>query len=231
MLHGFAICDGDRAVLADLLKGLRDHVPDVLIAIGRDGRDALDARRRVDHGRLRRQVLEHDLHRLVHAALEVHRIHAGGHSLTALAKDSAGQDRGRGGAVARDIVRLAGHRLHELRPDVDHGRSLKLYCLGDGDPVLRHLGRSEGLLDDNVPPLGAHSHCNSVGKFVAALEHFRSRLGAMPDVLGGEAAGTDGGQRQRPAVAQGWQSPSGGRGATHRRQHRGERARACCAKQ
>mmetsp|Transcript_19524 Transcript_19524/g.41601 ORF Transcript_19524/g.41601 Transcript_19524/m.41601 type:complete len:232 (+) Transcript_19524:1218-1913(+) len=231
MLHGFAICDGDRAVLADLLKGLRDHVPDVLIAIGRDGRDALDARRRVDHGRLRRQVLEHDLHRLVHAALEVHGVHASGHGLTTLAEDGAGQDRCSGGAVARNIVRLARHRLHELRPDVDHGQGLHLYRLSDGHSVLGHLGRPKGLLDHHVPALGAHGHRDGVSKAVATLEHEGPSLGPMPDVLGSEATGADGRQRHRRTPAKGRHSPRGGCGATHRRQHRGERARACCAKQ
>mmetsp|Transcript_2692 Transcript_2692/g.7266 ORF Transcript_2692/g.7266 Transcript_2692/m.7266 type:complete len:512 (-) Transcript_2692:54-1589(-) len=192
VLQGLAVLHCDGAVLADLLEGAGDQAADGLVAVGRDGGDALDALRRIDHDGLRGEILQHDLDCCVHAPLNVHRVHAGGHGLAALAEDGAREDRGGRGAVARDVVRPAGDLLDQLRPHVDHGRRLQVNGLRNGDAVFGHLRGAIGLLDDDVPALRAHGNGHGIGQAVATLKHQGPGLTAMPDVLGrGEAAGGD----------------------------------------
>mmetsp|Transcript_19466 Transcript_19466/g.53474 ORF Transcript_19466/g.53474 Transcript_19466/m.53474 type:complete len:223 (+) Transcript_19466:1226-1894(+) len=184
MVHGLPIRDSDRAILANLLEGFCDHASNLLVPICCNGGDALDALWRADHRCLRCQVLEHNLHRVVHAALDVHRVHAGGHCLAALAEDGTGQDSGCGGPVTRHVVGLACNRLHELSANVDHGQGLELYGLRHGHAILGDLRCAERLLYDHIPALGAHGDCHGIGQAVTALEHQGPSFAAVPDVLG-----------------------------------------------
>src|ERR1044072_7051928 len=100
-LHALGFLDGDHAFLADPVHRLGDQVADRLVAVRRnraDLRDLLAGRYLL--GALL-QFLDHQFGGKVDAALEVHRVHAGGDRLGALAHDRLGQHGRRGRAVAR----------------------------------------------------------------------------------------------------------------------------------
>src|SRR6185503_14622508 len=71
----------------------------------------------------------------IDAALEVHRVHAGGNRLGAFLDDRGGQHGRGGGAVAGVVVGLLGDFAHHLRAHVLE-LVLELNLLGDGDAVL-----------------------------------------------------------------------------------------------
>src|SRR5690606_38747402 len=129
-LHAFDDVDGgfgglgffnrDDAFVADLGHGLGAQVADFSVAVGRggaalgdfsvavgrDGADLGDFRVVGDRLGVRLDLFQHRFDSLVDAALQVHRVHAGGHGLQAFLNDGLGQDGGGGGAVARLVVRL-----------------------------------------------------------------------------------------------------------------------------
>ena len=134
-LERLRFLDRDDALIADLLHRLGDLLADHLLAIGGDRADLGDLLRGLD---LLGAALEvgdglGDGH--VDAALEVHRVHAGGDRLRAFLDDRLGEHRGGGGAVAGDVVGLRGHLAHHLRAHVLE-LVLELDFLGDGDAVL-----------------------------------------------------------------------------------------------
>jgi hypothetical protein len=107
---------------------------------------------------------------MVHAALQVHRVHAGGHRLHALTDQRTGQHDGAGGAVAGEVVGLGSDLTDHLGAHVlELVRELDL--LGDGDAVLGDPGSAEALVDDHVAALGAERHLYRVGKDVHAAHH------------------------------------------------------------
>jgi hypothetical protein len=119
--------DGDYAVLAHLLHGLGDDVADGLVAVGADDADLGDLLLVLGLLGLLPELLDHGLDGLVDAALEVHRVVAGGHQLEALLVDRAGEHGGGGGAVAGLVAGLAGDLAHHLRamfPSCRPGRFL-----------------------------------------------------------------------------------------------------------
>ena len=78
----------------------------------------------------------------VDAALEVHRVHAGGDRLGAFADDRLGEHGRGGGAVAGDVVGLRGDFAHHLGAHVLE-LVVELDLLGDGDAVLGDARRAE----------------------------------------------------------------------------------------
>ena len=110
---------------------------------------------------------------LVDAALEVHRVHAGGDDLQAFAQDRLGQHGGGGGAVAGDVGGLGGDFLHHLRAHVLE-LVLELDLLGDGHAVLGDGRGAEALVEHHVAALGAERHLDGVGQDVDAGEHARA---------------------------------------------------------
>ena len=96
-------------------------------------------------------------HGQVDAALEVHRVHAGGHRLGTLLDDGVGKDGCGGGAVAGDVVGLRGDLAHHLRAHVLE-LVLELDLLGDGDAVLGDARGTVALVEDDVAALGAERH-------------------------------------------------------------------------
>ena len=67
-----------------------------------------------DGTEMRLELLDDGLDGLVDAALELHRVGAGGDVLEALAEDRLGEHGGGGGAVAGDVGGLGGDLLHHL---------------------------------------------------------------------------------------------------------------------
>ena len=164
-----ALLDVHDAVLADLLDRVGDVVADLALA-RRDARDPGDVLLARDLLRLRLQVLGHRVDGRLDAALERHRVRAGGDVLQALADDRLGED-GRGRrAVAGDVVRRRRDLAHELRALVLED-VLDLDLAGDRDTVVRDGGRAELLVEHDVAPLRAKGDLDRVGEDVhAALE-------------------------------------------------------------
>ena len=113
---------------------------------------------------------------LVQAALDDHRVGAGGHVLEALGDERlAEHDRG-GGAVAGDVVGLGRDLLEELRAHVLEG-VLELDLTRDGHAVVGDGRRAELLVEHHVAALGAEGHLDGVGELVdAPLEGATSGL-------------------------------------------------------
>jgi hypothetical protein len=129
------------------------------------------------------ELLADGRHGGVDAALEVHRVGAGGHELAALAVNRLGEHGGGGGAVTGDVGGLGGDLLHHLGAHVLE-LVLELDLLGDGDAVLGDEGRAEALVDDDVAALGAEGHLDGVGEGVDTPQHGGAGVVAEDDFLG-----------------------------------------------
>ena len=116
------------------------------------------------------QLVDDGADGLVDAALERHRVRAGGDVLQAFAEDRLGEHGRGGGAVAGDVGRLGRDFLHHLRAHVLE-RIGQLDFLGDGDAVLGDGRRAELLVEDDVAALGAEGDLHRLGELIdAALE-------------------------------------------------------------
>jgi hypothetical protein len=113
-------------------------------------------------------------HGLVDAALEVHRVHAGGDELHAFADDGLGQHGGRRGAVTGDVGGLGSDFLDHLRAHVLE-LVLEFDFLGDGNAVLGHGRGAEAALEHDVAALGAEGDLDRVGQDVDASHHALTR--------------------------------------------------------
>ena len=119
----------------------------------------------------------------IDAALEVHRVHAGGDRLGALADDRLGEHGRGGGAVAGDVAGLGGDLAHHLGAHVLELVG-KLDLLGDGDAVLGDARRAEGLLEHHVAALGTEGDLHGIGENVDAAQHLLARIGRKLNVFG-----------------------------------------------
>ncbi len=179
--HGVGLLDGDDTVLADLVEGLGEQLADVRVARG-DGGDGGHVGLVVDVAGGVAQGLADGLDGLVDAALEAHRVGAGGHRAQALVDHRLGED-GRGrGAVTGDVVGLGGDLLGELRTEVLE-RVVELDLAGDGHAVVGDGGRAPLLVEDDVAALGAERHLDGVGEGVhATLEGAAGVLVELQDL-------------------------------------------------
>src|SRR5205823_2541938 len=91
------------------------------------------------------EVLDHSFHRKIDAALEVHRIHAGGNRLCAFAHDGLGENGGGGGAITGNIGGLGGDLAHHLCAHVLE-LVLELDFFGDRHTVLGDARSAERLV-------------------------------------------------------------------------------------
>ena len=129
------------------------------------------------------QVLDDRLDREVDAALEVHRVHAGGNRLGAFLHDRLGEHGRGGGAVTGEVGGLGGDLAHHLGAHVLE-LVLELDLLGDGDAVLGDARRAERLVEHDVAALGAERHLHGVGENVDAAQHPVARIDREFDFLG-----------------------------------------------
>src|ERR1700756_3799165 len=162
--------DRDHALVADLLHGVSQELADLGIAVGRDGADLGDLLVRGDLLGVLLEVRNDVLDREVDAALQVHRVHAGGNRLGAFADDRGGEHGGGGGAVAGRVSRLGGDFAHHLRAHVLE-LVVQLDLLGDGDAVLGDARCAERLVEHDVAALGAERHLDGVVEDVDAAQH------------------------------------------------------------
>ncbi len=174
-LEALRLLDRDHALLADLVHRLRNHRADRLVAVGRDRADLGDLVGLGDLAAVLAEIGRDRLDRGVDAALDVHRVGAGGDRLQPLLDDRLG-DHGRGrGAVAGDAALLGGDLAHHLRAHVLELVG-ELDLLGDGDAVLADARRAPGFLEDDVAALGAERHFHRVGENVDPAQHPLARV-------------------------------------------------------
>ena len=102
-LEAACLLDGDDAVLADLLHGVGDDLADLGVVVRRDGADRGDLLVALDRLGHRVDGFGGGLGAELDAALDLHRVGAGGDVLEALAQDRLGEHGGGGGAVTGDV--------------------------------------------------------------------------------------------------------------------------------
>jgi hypothetical protein len=132
--------------------------------------------------RARLDVRDNRLNRQVDAALQVHRVEAGGHRLRALAHDRLGENRGGRGAVTGLVAGLRGDFADHLRAHVLELVG-KFDLLGDGDAVLGDARRAERLVENDVAALRAQRHLDRIGENVDAAQHPLARVAVKSDFL------------------------------------------------
>ena len=150
---------------------------DLLVAVGGDGADLGNLLAGGDLLGLGLELRDDRGDGEVDAALEVHRVGAGGDRLGAFLDDRLGEHGGGGGAVAGDVGGLGGDLAHHLRAHVLE-LVVELDLLGDGHAVLGDARRAERLLEHDVAALGAERHLDGVGEDIDAVQH------ALAGVLG-----------------------------------------------
>ena len=158
-LGGLGFFDRDHALVADLLHGFGDHLADRGVAIRRDGADLSDLLGGLHLLRTALHILHHRGHGYVDAALEVHRVHAGGNELDAFLHDRSGKDRRGRGAIPGEVARLRGDFAHHLSAHVLE-LVVQFDLLGDGDAIFGDARRAEALVEDDIASLGTERHLN-----------------------------------------------------------------------
>src|ERR1700719_2517235 len=167
-VHGLGFLDGDDAILADFFHGLGDDVADVLVGVGADGADLGDHVALYFAGHPL-DFRDGDFHGFGDAALQGHRIGAGGNGSHAFAEDGLGQDGSGGGAIASHVGSLGGDFAHHLGAHILEGiRQLDL--LGHGDAVLGDDGSAKFLFNYGIAPLWAARDLYRVGEDVDAAQ-------------------------------------------------------------
>ena len=164
--HRRRLLDGDHTVLADLVERLGDQLADLGVLRG-DRRDVRDLLLLGDLAGGLEQLFRNRGGGSVDAALEVHRVGAGGHRAKPEVDHRLGEHGRGGGAVTGDVVGLGGDFLGELGAEV-LVRVLELHLLGDGHTVVGDGGRAPLLVDDDVAAARAKRHLHGVGEPVDA---------------------------------------------------------------
>ncbi len=182
-LEAARLLDGDDAVLADLLHGVGDDLADLGVVVRRDGADRRDLLVALDRLGHRVDGFGRGLGAELDAALDLHRVGAGGDVLEALAQDGLGEHGGGGGAVAGDVGGLGSDLARHLGAHVLE-RILELDLLGDRDTVLGDVRRAERLLEDHVAALGAEGDLDRVRELVDAAEDRGARVLGVGDLFG-----------------------------------------------
>ena len=168
-VEGLALFDGDDAFRADLFHRFGDLLADDFVAVRRDRADLADLVFG-DFLRVGLEILDDGRNREIDAALQIHRVGAGGNRLCAFAHDRLSQNGRRRRAVAGEVGRLGGDLFEHLRAHVLE-LVFELDLLGDRHAVLRDARRTERLLDDDVAALGAERHLHRVGENIDAAQH------------------------------------------------------------
>ena len=170
VLEGLAVFNRDHAFLAHLVHGFGDDVADFSVGVGGDGADLGDflvgRRRLADLA----ELFDGGGDGLVDAALEIHRVHAGGNELHAFVNDGLGENRGGRRAVAGVVARLGGDFTHHAGAHVFE-LVLEFDFLGDGHAVFRHRRSAEGAVEHDVAALRTERDLDGVGENIDAADH------------------------------------------------------------
>src|SRR6266540_2947305 len=164
--EGVGLLDLDHALLADGVHRLGDDLADLGVA-SRHGGGVGDLVAGLDVLGLVLDGLDGDLDGLLDAALEAHRVGAGGRVAQALTDQRLREHGGGGGAVTGDVIRLLRYFLDQLGADLLVGL-LELDLLGDRDAIVGDGGSAPLLLEHDVATLWAQRHPHCVGELVHA---------------------------------------------------------------
>jgi hypothetical protein len=149
VVQGFAVGNGDGAVLADLLHQLGDQVSDLRVAVGGNcghvgdhflGFNRLAAGLEVGH-----DGFDGD----VDAPFEVHGVEPGGDAFAALSEDGSGEDCGGGCSVAGLVVGFIRNLFNEGSTHV-HEFISEFDVFGYGNSVFCDFRGAEALVDNDV---------------------------------------------------------------------------------
>ena len=169
-MQALGFLDRDHALVADRLHSTGEEIADLGVAIGRDGPDLGDLGIGRDLARAPLDVRGRRVDGEVDAALQVHRVHARRDRLRPFTDDGLGEHGGRGGAVAGDVAGPGRDLAHHLGAHVLE-LVLELDVLGDGDAVLGHARRAEGLIEHHVAALGAEGDLDGIRQGVHPTQH------------------------------------------------------------
>ncbi len=153
-LEALRLLDRDDAFLADLLHRVGDHLADLAVAVRRDRADLRDLLVGRDLLRALLEVLDHRLDGDVDAALQVHRVHARGHRLGALAHDRLRQHRRGRRAVAGLVGGLAGDLACTICAPMFSNLSESSISLATVTPSLVMRGAPKLLSSTTLRPFG-----------------------------------------------------------------------------
>ena len=165
------------------------------VAIRRNRADLGDFVVRRDLLRVFGEIGDDRLDGEVYAALQIHRIEAGGHGLGAFAGDRRRDDGGGGGAVTGGVVLLGGDFAHQLGAEILEPVG-KFDFLGDGHAVLGDARRAIGFLDDDVAALGAERDLHGVIEDFDAAQNAVARVGGETYVFGSHCIKLQGRSRE-----------------------------------
>ena len=154
---------------------LARKLPISRVAVGGNGADLGDLFVRGDLLGIGLQVLDDGLDGKIDAALQVHRVHAGGNRLGAFLDDRSGQHGRGGGAVTGEVGRLRSDFAHHLRAHVLE-LVFELDFLGDRDTVLGDARGAERFIEHDVAALGAERHPHRIGEDVDTAQHAVARV-------------------------------------------------------
>ena len=169
-LQALGLFDGDDALVADLLHRLGDDLADLAIAVGRDGADLGDLVVGGDLLGFGFQLFDDGGDGLLDAALEVHRVGAGGDRLGAFPDDGLRQHGCGGRAVAGDVGGLGGDLAQHLRAHVLE-LVFEFDLLGDRHAVLGDARGAVRFLQYDVAALGTERHLDGIGENIDAAQH------------------------------------------------------------
>src|SRR5476649_408841 len=174
VVQRFAVFDGDDAFLADFFHRFSDTLADRVVGVGRDRADLGDFFGGGAWTSDFRQLFDGGSDCLVDAALQVHRVHAGGHELHAFAHDGLGQHGGGGGAVAGVVAGAGSNFLDHLRAHVLQ-LVFQFDFFSDRHAVLGDGRGAERTFQHHVAAFRAQGDLDCVGQDVDAFNHFGAR--------------------------------------------------------
>src|SRR5882762_7730225 len=176
VLKARALFDGDDAFLADLRHGVGNRLADALVRVRGDRADLRNRFRILAGLGELLQLFGGGSDRKVDAALQVHRVGAGGHRLQASADDRLREHGGGGGAVAGLVGGVGSDFLHHLRAHVLE-LVLQFDLFRDRDAVLGDGRGAEALVEHGIAALGTQRHLDGIRQNIHTLEH------ALPGVV------------------------------------------------
>ena len=175
-LHARGIVQADDPLGGKLFHGVGDQISDLPIVGGDIGHPGIVLPAPNGLGQAPDRLQSH-LEPLLHAFPQEYRVGPRLHAADPLLDHALGEDDGGGGAIAHQVVGLAGHGADQLSAHVLKGVAQQ-DLLGDGHPVVGHQGRAEMPIQHHVPAAGPQGHPGHVGELVHTPQQGAAGFGA-----------------------------------------------------
>src|SRR5690625_388680 len=170
-----SLFDRDDTVFTHALERIGDQLTNCRVAVGGNARNLCDLVLVFDVAAELAKMSHDLLDGRVDAALEIHRVRAGGYAFQTGLDDGLRKNRGGCGSVTGNVRGLRSNLFHHLRANV-----LKLIfefdLLGYRDAVFRNGRCTEFLLEDDVAAFRAEGHLNGVRKRIDTALESRASL-------------------------------------------------------